>query len=116
MFSLTDLCELEAAVRRVEALAASPQLSEAARVMVSFTMSELTPTLELDPGPLADVFAGEDVDVEQVCSTLVSVLETTVGELHFGIAASDIVLTDVIVVAAALGDAAAHIPALSVRH
>lgn len=111
-FGLSELCDLEAAVRRVEDLAASPDISEEARVAVAVAASDLVAVMDLNPGPTAAALAGEPVDIDATASACVRALENLVCDLCDP-AATGLSPMDVVVVSAAIGDASRFITALA---
>lgn len=110
-FGLGELCDLEAAVRRVEDLAASPDISAAARDAVAFAMSDLVEVMDLNPGPVARALAGEPVDVDATATACVRALENLVVDLCDP-AAVGMNPMDVVVVSAAIGGASRFISSL----
>ena len=110
--SLTDLVDLESAARRVEDLVADSRLSPEARDEVAWYMSDLVDHLDLTPGPVAQVLAGDDVDVYVASGAITGVLASLAASL------ADPSSTgwnpmDRVVVAAAIGDAVRFLGAFS---
>ena len=111
-FGLSELCDLETAVRRVEDLAASQEISEAARAAVAFAASDLIGVIDLTPGPVAAALTGEPVDIDATAAACVRVLENLVCDLCDPTAIG-LSPMDVVIVSAAIGDASRFITSLS---
>jgi hypothetical protein len=108
---LAGMNTVESAVRRLDELTSSPNLSEEGRATIAWALSDLVPVICMDPGPTSEAFTDETFDVSAAGEAMRAALGTLVTDLCDPIA-HGLSPMDVVTISAAIGDAAALLPEL----